>query len=509
MRIQPSAVLLWGCAMAILSGPPAQAQELADPFGSASQAAFASDPVAAEEAAEAAPPYEAAPAYEAALSGAAPAAGAVALPNLGGYPSMEACPPGGFGGAPPTYPYGSDPAAMSAWPQISPYYGPPYQETYQDRGLWYNDARFSGRKYYLSLEYLRANLFGPGSHIVGSTNAQPFDATNARAFHPWTLATLGNHSALGLRGFGSHGIRSRFAIENSDDTRFEASIFWVAEAQDHFAPFKRGTVTDQSTIKARGGLPLDDGANGLTAPYDLAYDLYYGSQAWGADMDWISTPIWSRSGLKVRGVAGMKFLRINENFAFSGQDSGLGYVFDPETGDPVPGTFVDLGIPPSESDLQAATKSWLAGPEIGLRYEIGGKKLKFWGQSKVGVLVNHDQILLTGNQIGDGFLNPFPLPTPGNPFPSAFQSSRTNTHASEIFDQSLNVEAPLFQYLPILKKQHFLQNAMFRLGYNFTIVNQVLRPASMIEWKTPAPQIGGPRGRWELGTFNVAVDWKF
>jgi hypothetical protein len=254
---------------------------------------------------------------------------------------------------------------------------------------------------------------------------------------------------------------------------------------------------------------LNDAAGGFTAPYDLGYDLFYGSQAWGSNLDWVSMPMYTLGGVKFRGVGGVKFLRINENFAFRGLDSGLSYSFDPITGLPDPTTIVDVGIPPYESDLQAATHSWLGGPELGIRYEIGGKTLKLWGQSRIAVVANREQMVLTGNQIGDGFINPFPVPTPANPFPSAFSSTRQHTHVSSVFDQSLNLELPIFSYIPILKRQYILEKATFRIGYNFLVANEILRPGTSIRWNNGTPLIEEHRSRFQVGTLNFAIDWQF
>ena len=56
------------------------------------------------------------------------------------------------------------------YPQNSPYQHN-YDNTYNLKGMWFNDSNNYPRKYEFSLEYLDASLFGPGSDLVGDREA--------------------------------------------------------------------------------------------------------------------------------------------------------------------------------------------------------------------------------------------------------------------------------------------------------------------------------------------------
>ena len=485
MRIHPSAVLLWGCAVAATFGPTADAQDFDERTVPAASAGF-------EDAAD-----EAARPGVVRLTG-----GQVEIPPAAAPPDAQPYPDGY---PPPVYPeYGYPPAApppgMAAWPGTSPFEHS-FDETYNQRGMWYNESNNETRDYNFSLDYIRTFFRQPGTDTVGDyAFNSPLDPINGAILPAYDVSTINNLDGNGLRG--------KFVAHNPDDTSLEIQAWFGTQVEDTFSPLfdVKGDLNDPSTVRPRASIPLDDGFGGVNIPFDTSYKLTYKVESFGGDLDWYTMSLYRSSVVNVRGLVGAKFLRIGESFSFQGSDSGLGVLFAPN-GTPI--DLVDLGVPPYESYLNSNTKSYLAGPEIGLRYEMGGKLLKLGGQTKFAVAVNSETITINGNNMDSPFVFPFPTPTPTVPYPMAFTSTQKHTHVSPIIDQSVYAEAPLFGLLPVIGKSPLLKGAKLRVGYTFILVNEVARPTQVIRWVAPAPAIELTRTRWSVGMVNVGINWKF
>gem|GEM_PF-3463386 len=521
MRIHPSAVLLWGSTLAALCGFAAEAQEYTAPANGFTSASAAS-PDAFSSGSQNYGGYGyggngyggSGPAGVMPTGGEAYVAPEAAAP-AGAYPGYAGdasfydasgayCPPGAMGHAAYGYPATAYPPSTNAWPYISPY-DHNFEQHYRKDGLWFNEFHNRGREYGLSLEYLRSNALRPGTDLVGNPDVWqrfPFDPLNPGFFPPHNVGVFDDN-------IDSGGLRGRFTIRNPDDSAFETQVWWVAESSDVWRPFPTGDIDDLTTIRSRGGLPLETLVpGGVTVPYDLKYDLFYHSSSWGADADWVSMPLVNRKNLKVRTMIGMKFLQIREQFGFAGMDSGLGYALGPD-GRPIPDTITDIGLDPFESELTSRTTSYLAGPQIGLRYEMGGEGLRVWGSTKFAVAANREEAHLSGNQIGDPFTQPFPDPTPDDLYPAAFSDNIGSTHISPILDTSIFIEAPVFRHLPVFKRSPIFHDAKFRFGYTYILAGEVIRPTKIIVWQTENPELRSNHSRWSVGLMSFAIDWKF
>ena len=104
--------------------------------------------------------------------------------------------------------------------------------------------------------------------------------------------------------------------------------------------------------------------------------------------------------------------------------------------------------------------------------------------------------------------------SPTNATPNAFSSSQTHNRVSTMFQQSLNVEAPLFRHVPVLKRVGLLEKAQFRAGYTFMFIGGVVDPANSIEWNgNPVaglfPSIRERRNNFTSDFYNFGVSWKY
>lgn len=433
--------------------------------------------------------------------------------------TMMTAPPGG-----PTFDQNS-----MYYPQNSPYQHN-YDSTYNLKGMWFNDSNNYPRKYEFSLEYLNASLFSPGSDLVGDREAFLLDPHHValttgqnNPFVTYNVSHLAPETSNAMRGIGTHGMRARFDIINPDDRILMTDIFGVLPADSEWRPKPRADLTSfakaAASISAMGTIPfdngIDSGATGAAAEFDGEYKLGYHSSVVGANVDWSPNAFLDKGPLKIRTLYGLTFARVAEEFTFDGVQTNFGYTVDVDTGDIDDGTVVDIGNAFTYSNMYSRSTSYVAGPEIGLRYDLGGDRLKFWGVTKAGIGVNNETIRLGGNNMYDSFqrsidgLDPNLTPTVANPNPGAFASQERHTHISPIFQQQLFAEAPIFQYVPYLGKMHLFRDASFRVGYNFLLIGEMARPTKSIEYREYEPKIDINRSRWAMGATSFAIDWKY
>ncbi|MES2794176.1 MAG: hypothetical protein V4719_31470, partial [Planctomycetota bacterium] len=370
--------------------------------------------------------------------------------------------------APPGYPQPMMPPDASYWPNVSPYETPVMQRNYRENGLWVNDSIHGDRKYFMSLEYMRVGFNRPGTDTIGyAKTVTPLDMNGFRL----TNAGVINKGEDLL----SDGLRAKFIIQNADTSSFEASGFWVGESTGGYQPYGATDPTDIRKFRVRGFLGFDNGVTGTGVAYDSDFKMTYKQQAFGGDLSWYTAPMFETSGFKLRPMFGLKYLKIREEFDFHGASSGFGYLYDSHTGLPFPATFIP-GTPYS-SDLTSRVTSNLGGPEIGVRYEVGGSHFLLSGQSRFAVLANGESMELAGNGMGRSF----PTPTPSNPNPTAFSNSRNNTHVSPTFTQDFQFKGKVFRMLPIFNDIPLFANADMLVGYNFLLVGNVARPTKIID----------------------------
>ena len=355
----------------------------------------------------------------------------------------------------------------------------------------------------------------------------------------------------------SSGVRATLGWFNPDQSGFQASGFWLNTSNSSYfsgtglpydildAVNPLITNYNRSHLRAFSGIPLlqtytadhdsdDDGRPGVVQPFDIFYQTRFETQLLGSNVDWYWSSIYDRSSLMIRPLGGARFLQIREQFIFDGSDSGLGYtiqgaraqagggggaaaggqVFSPliiETAFSIPDVM--------NSNLTSRSQSLLAGPEAGLRFDMGSDKFKIWGQSKFGLLANNTQRKLSGFNIGDAYYVQNGRTTPVMPRDradlTAFASQDTSTWLSPMFEQSIFLKSQLFQYVPVLNKARILNQADFQLGYTILVVGQVARPTEQIDWQAyvdddhRGPLLKTERSTFTNSTISLGVEWAY
>ncbi|WP_339729108.1 hypothetical protein [uncultured Gimesia sp.] len=533
---------------------------------------------------------------------------------------------GGYG-APgmPGIPMNAGPqSSLSAFPRISPFEKMFQQHRVGDNGLWSYKSSNAGKKYFFSAEALFARYQNPGGALLGNSSSisyldmvedQLIDATDDEVFDQFSENEgLNYFDAVHFNkvpSLDAPGTRLRWGWMNDDDSGFEFTGWWISQANSSWSaiensthkpnpanqaimdillsppsfidPLGNGTFTSipgitqteintilQNELMNLAGLPLDDGTvNGVTVPYDLDFRIKSVSQAWGTNATWMSTPLVDKKALKIRTLAGARYMKVREGFGFVGVDSGLlysdannaasilpdlklfslptgsdenedgivdnaGVVEDEGAGGGTDTAFfiaptdavTDIPIIPTTTYINNKVDTHLAGPEFGIQYDIGGDKFKIWGQTKVGIMANQETIELEGDNVGmitrvEDPNNPTSDrpkalidPTAGNPNPNAFSDRQTHTHISPLFEQSIFMEMSIFDKVPVLKRMKILEEAKFKFGYTYIVAGEIARPYDSILWQgMPTrglfPSINVKRESWSVGSWSIGIDWLY
>jgi len=416
--------------------------------------------------------------------------------------------PPSAGGPPPVYPY----------PSVSPY-DHKFSQTFTEGGLWKSESRDGGRKYFFTLEGFAAELKKPGRHHIGAV-LDPDDILNLAAasdINPFLLALRNTQDGFFKHDFKTEGIRGRWGFDNPDRSGFLVEGFWASDVTGSHNLNDDGDITDPTTFQDFNAVPALDGTTtGALIRYDLEFRVRYAAEAFGASMDFLQMPKFGRRTLKIRPMWGLRYLHINEQFSFKGRDSALSYpsTINSINGFPI-GVIVDpttvlanpFGNPPFESFIDSNVWSNLAGPEIGLQFEIGGAKFKIMGHTKFSLLGNAEKISLAGDDFGNGFLIDLNADLNAENF---FSQTEYHAHVSPAFEQSLSAEAQIFSIVPVLKKVPALETAVFRVGVTYLTVSEVARPADTIVYQSLPlfPEIEVNRSRWDMYSLNFGVTWR-
>ena len=367
--------------------------------------------------------------------------------------------------------------------------------------------------------------------------------------------------------------QSGFAPGIADLTSPELAQFLGPERAANFIP--------EVDLKNLRGLPVNDGSpSGVTIPYDLGFQVENRSRSAGGSADFFWSPIIRKKLFKVRPLAGARYLHINESFNFTGLDSGLLYGGGEEGDDvafihrdvklhSVPNQFDDNGDfivdnagsfegggddggggdgdplftlaanRPTLSFVDMQTETHLIGPEIGIRFDLGGDKFKLWGQSKFGLLAAREEQDIRGDNIGmitrtlntpiiandplvdeggltDTYEQTQPLidATPQNPTPNAFSDSDDHTHISPMLEQSIFADMNLLSVVPFVNRIKLFEEAQFRFGWTVIYVANVATTNESIVWDgNPSlglfPNIKTKRRSWVTSNYSFGVFWDY
>lgn len=353
----------------------------------------------------------------------------------------------------------------------------------------------------------------------------------------------------GLDAFGQYegtGLAGQWGFFNEDGTGMAINGFWTGQARQDFTMGQdsiNGVPITQAMIAAfdgnllftrNGAIPLDWGSQQIgfgaynlgTAKYDLLFHYDVKSSAIGGDANVFMTPIVQRDAFKLRPLIGGRYLHIDEQFRFRGIDSGFGYDLDDSqnagggggaalignTYRPDPNTLL-ASYELYEATLTNNVQSDLAGPQVGLRYDFGsGDGFKIWGQSIVGLMANQEQYHQYGNNIGDQsglllFSGGLDMLTTD----ARFNSTRTVSHVSPLFEQTFMAEMKILDMIPLVRKLPGIENTVFRVGYTATVVGEVAQAGESIDWRgfPLFPSIRPSRDTWWTSRWNFGVEKRF
>ncbi len=324
-----------------------------------------------------------------------------------------------------------------------------------------------------------------------------------------------------------------------------------------------------------GSLPIDAG-NGIAEriTFDALYEMKFSQEAWGAGLQILRPAIAKSDWYEVRPIIGLRYIDIREGFNFRGMDSGaeyevlnfndVDYAQEFETlfnldvgfvtttnnatgeagfeGRPVADSFNDDAVVvspsnvypltfyptnPYETQVNASTHSRVAGPEIGLKTDLGGgDNLKVSFLATAGVMATSESLKLNGFGVYNHFVNRVDpdsddLTPDGGAIgtgvgglsdeETTFEDSSTVTHVSPTFDLSLSAEFRVFQYLPVVRKLQFMEDAKFRTSYGFLWVGNISRPQDSVNYTTyPVnPSLDPRRSGWTMQQWTFGVDWNY
>ena len=454
-------------------------------------------------------------------------------PQAAAYSPFAAYPPVGW------------PEGATSWPQISPFESPPVDQHRFHNGLWFNEQKFGGRTFYTTLTGTITKYADPNDTVVGHPEAPQFFGTVAVAgqqqgqvganLAPLFVANDWGSVEDALSGGGFMGM---IGYWNPDDSGAQFHGYWSEEGGAALRLGRPGIDLNdplellrraEDLVRNHAAIPLLDDqlpqtilppippettgvqVPGGAQPYDLFFRLSYQAQSYGAGVNYYSNPLFERTNFKVRPTVGMRYLQIRENAVFHGADSGLAYIYDLAEDRPDPGSITGpLFL--LESYLRSNNKAHLGGPEIGFRCDLGSDKFLVWSQTKMGLLANHSTREIDGFGIlrQEAILLNLGLVLPG-PDQTSFNQQDTTTTVSPLFEQSIFARAPLLAYVPGIKKMKAFEAAQFQVGYTFTAVGAVYRPADDFEWRgfPQFPFLTGEKSTWFMTSLSLGVEWMY
>lgn len=419
--------------------------------------------------------------------------------------------------------------------------------------------------------------------VVISGNGTPErDFTNTGSSGTNDVAIFPTGSAgLLKQTIGSGGFRGSWGWWNPEGSGFMMQGYWQDKARSDYQqsdppliinlnetnpalPSLLTNVNYLDHIHPYFGLPLPgpdrdgDGLPGVVVPYDIYVRLDYQTSVFGGNLDWYFQPIYDRDFFKVRPLAGARILRINEFFSFQGADSGMGYTVQPDPTLTTSGNNNNANVTASIANLviqqvdaqfnsptpsvdntqglifsllQSRTQGTFAGPEVGLRFDVGGERFKIWTQSKFGLLAYQSTRRVNGFNIGDHFDilsptadNPDNLPLDPqvngvslNPLRAAgiqgssFSSQRNNTTVSPMFEQGVFLQAPLLSYIPVINRVSMFDKAEVQAGYTVLLLGNVYRPTNDFAWAQypDFPYLIENKSKFYTTNWSVGLSWTY
>jgi hypothetical protein len=308
------------------------------------------------------------------------------------------------------------------------------------------------------------------------------------------------------------GIRGRWERMHEDGTGWGISANYVDKANMIFnmgVATVNGVPISQAVLLANpalmftknGAIPLiynddiNDGSDkpvgflGVSQKFDVLFHMEWESNSFGMDANRFTGTMYDSGATRLTSFIGGRYLYLEEHFGFRGIDSGFGYEFETDPDEvlafrPDPASIV-IDYPLMHSFLNSDVRSHLAGPQIGMQFDLGkGKGFHVWGQSIFGLMANMEEMKINGDNIGVPNLLARPDMHDGTQFlDNSFTDDERHTHISPLLEQSFNADIRVSSLIPALEKSYFFEETQLRLGYTATFVGAVSRPGDSINWR--------------------------
>ncbi|MEZ6064214.1 MAG: hypothetical protein R3B90_00565 [Planctomycetaceae bacterium] len=352
-----------------------------------------------------------------------------------------------------------------------------------------------------------------------------------------TLFPIRNTSEMG----GTHsapGVRGRWARMHEDGTGWEVQGFYTDQtelvssrgaATINGVPITQARILENPLLlfSKNGALPLiysDDldgtdhsvGFLGDSQPYDVLFHIESYSSAMGVHANHYSGDLYKSETSRVTSFFGGRYLHLDEHFGFRGISSGFGYDVGDDPEDPDfgrPTGALTLDHPLMNSYLNSEVRSHIAGPQIGVRFDVGRNKgLHLWGESTFGLLLNYERLSVSGDNIGIPKAFAHPEMHDGFQFlDNSFVDSEQHMHISPLLEQSIYADIKMKRLIPVLEKSYFFEDTALRLGYTATLVGLVSRPSNSINWRgfPQFPTVRTDRENLLMQQFSIGLNATF
>lgn len=271
------------------------------------------------------------------------------------------------------------------------------------------------------------------------------------------------------------------------------------------------------------------GITGFLQKYDILYRVDTDINVGGGNLNYFLGELYRRPHASIKSYTGLKYMFVDERFGFRGIDSGFNYTIDEQTGTPEDGEFVGPFYPLFESILNSTVTSHLAGPELGLRGDLGkGGAFAVWWQGSLGLLVNHETARVQGNNIGAAYYYHTNFGDPSvlgdesgagtlfGPDYDMFASDNTfddkeqHTHLSPTLNLGINAEIGILDTIPGLRRISLFDDAKLNVGYNMQFVGLMARAADSVRWRGfpdfPTAQID--YDTWQMHQLSIGLHFE-
>ncbi len=419
--------------------------------------------------------------------------------------------------------YGAYP--VQPWPEVSPYdYS--FDQTYYDNGLWYRRTNRRQKNYFFGLEFYNAEIKRPQSGVKGGFVGS--EVTNAESVYDWTARELLGQVVsipeknfdlpVTTEAFGADnsrpGLRTRFGAINPDDSGWEVVGFW-APTDEQSVSFSQGSLNrEPDNFASNGEGPFDififddEGNIEFVAasqfpdygrlPFDEGVVMTFNSQAWGGDFSYYTTPAEYCDGIsKFHGSFGVRYLGIWEDFGFSGSDSGYSNIVVTPDGRM-------YQVSPYTTEISSSLTSHLVGPQLGLKWVLGGEKLKLTTEVKGSIAANFETNNLRYTSYG---LDPTLQSRLRDGDPRNGRDVKNDVSYAPIFEFTFMADLPVMQYLPVFKRLPGFNESVFRIGYNYTQAWRIRRATQAITYYAPEPRLNNDRDSWHVGGLVAGFTW--